>query len=113
MLYAGKSYDLLGKRQQRRRKLQIKENICNIANGISYTGLTIKSIQLETESHMPVDVQINLWQSQTVKNDDDDSPDEYIPDILYLMLKHGVSLNFYQELCARFKDLPRTHKVWK
>ena len=53
---------------------------------------------------MPVDMQINPGQSQIVENNDD-NPDEYIPNILYLMVKCGVSLNFYQELCARFKDL--------
>ena len=85
-----------------------------MATGISYTGLTITSIQLETESHTQVHIQMNpqTAQSRTVENNDD-SPDEYIPDILYLMLKHGVSFNFYQELCARFGDLPRAHKVCK
>ena len=111
MCYVGKPYDQLGERQQRRRKLQIKEDISSIATGINYTGLTITSIQLETESHMQVDIQMNPQTAQSENNDD--SPDKYIPDILYLMLKHGVSLNFYQELCARFGDLPRAHKVCK
>lgn len=108
MYYAGKPYDQLGERQQRRRKLQIKEDISNIATGISYTGLTITSIQFETESHMQVDIQMN---PQTAQSRTDENNDEYIPDILYLMLKHGVSFNFYQELCARFGDLPRAYKV--
>lgn len=113
MCYLGKPYDQIGPRQQRRRKLQIKEAINNIGAGLSDTGLTITSVQLETESHRTVDIQI---QPQTTNCNDDDANytgDDYIPDIVYLTLKHGVSINFYHELCARFGDLPRAHKVCK
>ena len=58
MCHVGKPYDQIGERQQRRRKLQIKEDISNIATGINYTGLTITSIQLETDSHKQVNIQM-------------------------------------------------------
>ena len=73
-------------------------------------GLTIKSVQLETDSHKQVNIQM-IPPTQSENSGDDN--DEYIPDILHLMLKHGVSLNFYHELCTRFGDLPRAYKVCK
>ena len=71
-------------------------------------GLSLTSVQLETvDSHQTVDIQIQPLQGGSTNTIDDD----HIPDIVYLMLKHGVSLTFYHELCQRFKDLPRAHKV--
>ena len=70
--YIRKPYDLLGERQQRRRKLKIKKDISNMANGINYKGPKITSIQFETESHNQVKIQMTpQTQSESSDNNND------------------------------------------
>jgi len=69
-------------------------------------GLFIESVNLTTEE--PLD-------PIKVKVDYDDGHKEHeehmIEHLTYLLLKHGVSMEFYHEVAMRFKDLPRSYKV--
>lgn len=108
---SGNSYEQLGERQQRRRKSQIKDALNTTCAGLSNIGLSLTSIQLEVinENHT-IDIPVNNLHN-SVDNNDSNEAEGQVRDITYLMLKHGVSFAFYHELCARFKDLPRSYKV--
>ena len=82
----------MGPRQQRRRKAHIRDAFTDIP--LSQMGLALTSVQLETESHEKVEIILQPQTSDATENED------HIPDVVYLMLKHGVSSNFYNELCA-------------
>jgi len=111
-LHAGKPFEKLSDRQQRRRKVEIKHALGTICSGLTNTGLSLTSIQLETaESHQKINIDMQPPQCSTDSNDNDSNTDDLIPDMAYLMLKYGVSFECYHELCARFKDLPRAYKV--
>ena len=104
LIFIGKPFEELGARQQRRQKAKIRDALnttCAELNNIQF-GLSIKSADLETTSQQKVHLQ--LAAEEDLENNDGHS--DQIKEIAYLMLRHGVSFNFYHELCARFKDLP-------
>ena len=105
-LHLGKPFDQLGPRQQRRRKVQIKYALNNMP--FKEMGLALRTVQLESASHRKVEIKLHPQTSDKTEISED-----HTPDIVYLMLKHGVSFQFYHELCERFGDLPRAYKVYK
>ena len=66
----------------------------------------IESVQLITEEP-PEPIK--------VKVDHDDNAEAHhrqmVEHLTYLLLKHGVSMEFYHEVAMSFKDLPRSYKV--
>lgn len=111
--YVGRPFETLSDRQKRRRKVEMKDTLSTVCSGMTDIGLTLTSVQLETtESHETVNIPVQPPRCSSDSNDNDDSNnDNFIPDMAYLMLKYGVSFEYYHELCARFKDLPRAYKV--
>ena len=109
-MHAGKSHEQLGKRQQRRRKAEIKKALTTACAGLSNIGLSLTSVQLKTNSNEKLHLHIEPLQDIT-NTDTSKTDKEQIQQIMYLMLKHGVSFNFYHELCSIFKDLSRAYKV--
>jgi len=105
-LHLGKPFDQLGPRQQRRRQVQIRDALANMP--FTQMGLALRTVQLESVSHTKVEIKLHPQTPDRVEISED-----YKPDIVYLMLKHGVSFNIYHELCERFENLPRAYKVYK
>jgi len=66
--------------------------------------LFIKSVELTSEE--PTDA-FNLQVDQENSSENE----EHIEALTYLLLKHGVSMEFYHKISMRFKDLPRSYKV--
>lgn len=46
-----------------------------------------------------------------VDNEKGHQQDQHIDTLTYLLIKHGVSMEFYHEISMQFKDLPRSYKV--
>ena len=67
-------------------------------------------MQLQTSCGNTVDLQLmiaDMKQCETEKDSDD------VPNVAYLLLKYGVSIEFYHELTMVFDNLPRSYKVGK
>ena len=101
----------MGERQQRRQKGKIRDALNSTCSRLNNIGLALKSVELGTTSRETVHLQI-AEEEHLENNDHHSNEGDQIKDITYLMLRHGVSLNFYHELAARFKDLPRAYKVY-
>ena len=77
---------------------------------IASTSLQFKATQLATWSciiyayNVHIQVEINL--SEVTNNSE-----EAIKQVQYLLMKHGVSTEFYHELSMIFPELPRSYKV--
>ena len=109
LIFTGKPFEELGARQQRRHKGKIRDALYKTCSGLNNIGLSLKAVELETTSREKVHLQIA---TEDLENNDCHSNEgDQIKDIAYMMLRHGVSSNFYHELAARFKELPRAYKV--
>ena len=108
LIYIGADYEKVGPKQQCRRRNEIKEHIFGLTSSYSTIGLQVISVQLETSCGNAVNLQLmpaaDVRQCETEKDDE-------IPNVAYLLLKYGVSIEFYHELTMIFDNLPRSYKV--
>jgi len=63
-------------------------------------GLALRTVKLDSESHTKVEIKLHPQTPDRAEMSKD-----HTPDIAYLILKHGVSFNFYHEPCEQFGDL--------
>ena len=105
----GKDYDELSDWHKRRRKKEIKVNY--YLNGLQEVGLEPVSLHLKTQNESEVFVRLGLddetCQSTSPNHDD------LIPSFLYLLLKYGLSNEYYYEMTKLLPELPKSHKVAK
>lgn len=109
MCYTGKDYEMIGSRQQCRRRELIKEKIINFAAPLQTSGLQVVSVQLQTHSKKLVHLQLVPGEKPQLSNMDQNS--ELIPNIAYLLLRYGVSMECYHELSMVVDGLPKSYKV--
>ena len=102
----GKDYENIGTRQQCRRQQKIKEQFLGFASPLCATGLQLISIQPQTTNNNTVNLQLMPAQCSDM---DKDSP--CVHNIAYLMLRYGVSMEFYHELSMIADGLPKSYKV--
>ena len=106
----GKLYSNLGKRQQRR-KTTIKASVAKYLKPLQSIGIKPASLLLMTEDQSQ---KINL---EYLSIDHEDKENQIqanyknTESVLYILMKHGVSLKFYHELSMIFKDMPRINQV--
>lgn len=74
---------------------------------LTTVGLNVSSIQLQTTSNNVVNLQL----IPKKRAESDHGNDDYVPNIAYLLMRYGVSMEFYHELSMVVDDLPRSHKV--
>lgn len=67
------------------------------------------SLQLKTSSGNAVNLQLTPADMRQCETEKDDG----IPNVAYLLLKYGASIEFYHELTMIFDNLPRSYKVVK
>ena len=110
--YTGKLYDELGSKQEKRKQLQICNDVKErLSIPLTSIGLTVDSIKLKSLITAEI---INLQISSP--DESSQSPqlqhtNDHIPEICYLLTKYNVSISFYHELTQCIKQLPRSHKV--
>lgn len=80
-------------------------NSCRAAN-----GLNLVSVMLKTENNQKMNLEYSSEEKENL--DVDRVFDRNTESVLYLLMKHGVSIEFYHELSMLFKEeLPRTYQV--
>ena len=134
-----KSYDKLCDRQKQRREKKIGDALQNYLEGLEQqTGLKPVSVQFESTNHSSISVPLNsatttestghenppnntyttghgdpLNSAGSSTMSHEDSNDDFTESILYLLMKHNVSMQFYHDLSrlSDHDDLPRSYKV--
>ena len=108
----GKNYDDLSSRQQRQRKLQIKQNSAQfLEEHLREIGLKPHSLSLETTNGSLL--QLSLSDSPTVSSNTTacHSDRDVTKNLLYVLMKYGVSMECYHELSKEFPCLPKSYLV--
>ena len=116
-MLTGKPFSVLSKRQQRRRKATLKTSITNCLNSCkAANGLKTVSVTLKTKDDHKINLECMNGSSEDKENQSSITDVEGVcyqspKSILYLLMKYGVSMEFYHELSMMFKSMPRTYQV--
>ena len=116
ILHAGRDYDTLSSRHQRERKQQIKENTKKYLEQLTgQIGLKPVSVGLETSKgeliHLNLSPTPNTSSSTPKRSVPPSNSQVVSNNLLYLLLKYGMSQKCYHELTQEFDCLPRSYKV--
>lgn len=108
-IYIGKDYDELSDRQQRSRKTQIKDHINSHLSQLHKIGLQPLSLKLQSSNQ---EVFINLNEGIiNPRNEVKEDRGKLAPDMLYLLLRYGISQESYHEIAMHCPSLPRLYQV--
>ena len=107
-IYIGSDYDDVGKRQKERKQKEMKDKMMNYTSNVySDTGPTnfiLKSPVSGTVVDLPLCPSVPELQESPVV-------EEKIAEATYMVMKHHIAMESYQDLAATFPTLPRSHKV--
>lgn len=105
----GKDYDDLSDRHQRERKKHIKDHVNSQLCQLNKIGLQLVSLKLKSNSQ---EVFIHLNEKNiSPRTEIKEDRKKYAPDMLYLLLRYGISQESYHEMAMRCPDLPRLYQV--
>jgi len=107
---SGSNYEKIEKRQRDRHLKIIREQLLKFSAPLLATGLQLVSIELKTTSgrHFILELTPKPRVCSTRLSQDN----KFVPNVAYLLLKYGVSFEFYHELTMLFKNLPRSYRVY-
>jgi len=107
---SGSDFEKIKKRQKDRRLKIIRTQLAKFSAPLLETGLQVVSVELRTTGGQHVNLQLTPRYKKRIfnKNVQDNT---LIPNVSYLLLKYGVSYEFYHEIAMLFKNLPRTYRV--
>jgi len=107
-----KIFEVLSDSQKRERRSQIKDKTNVFLDTlVGQIGLKPHSMKLETTSGHLVD--FDFQSRKRPHNSDQDKPQEITNNLLYILMKYGISFECYHELTQQYPCLPRTYKVIK
>jgi len=107
---SGRYFDKIKKGQKDRRLKIIRKQLINFSAPLLVTGLQVVSVELRTAGGHHINLQLIPRSKKRIFNTNIQD-NSYIPNVAYLLLKYGVSYEFYHELTMLFKNLPRTYRV--
>ena len=107
---SGSDFEKIKKRQKDRQLKIIRTQLVKFSAPLLDTGLQVVSVELRTTGGQHVNLQLTPRYKKRIfnKNVQDNT---LIPNVSYLLLKYGVSYEFYHEIAMLFKNLPRTYRV--
>lgn len=96
---------------QRRRRAEIHTNIeKRVSDPMLSIGLAVDSVQIR-DMDTDNSFRISLLPDCATSAAGEQNEGQHIPQISYLLLKYGVSMQFYHELSMECDELPRSYLV--
>ena len=109
MSLTGKNYEELSSRQQRNRRHQIRNNaIQYYEHYISQIGLQAYSLNLKTTIGNLVQLNLSSDREPVTATTTEPQLLNVTSNLIFLLLKYGISQECYHELTKELDSLPRT-----
>ena len=97
--------------REREREKQIKDLINSQLHQLHKIGLKPVSIKLQSSSQAEISINLDKENINPRIAAELEDRREYAPDMLYLLLRYGISQESYHEIAMRCPQLPRLYQV--